>query len=124
MNFKKRVLGRLLCMSFCWLSAQEKPKLNHKACKFVKEQLTLVEKFYNLEEGYSLELMSASKFLGELTNLKSKFVYSCLTAEPTSDVDVSIWKKWYQENKHLLYWDNLSKTARVRLKSLNNVVTN
>lgn len=125
MNLKSKVLVLLLCTALsCSLSAQQKPKLSQKACKFVKKRIELVEKFYSLEEGYSLELMSASKFLGELTNLKSKYVYSCLTEDPESNKDIVIWKKWFEKNKHLLYWDNFSKTAKLKLKAINTIVTN
>ncbi|MFD0962700.1 hypothetical protein [Pseudofulvibacter geojedonensis] len=126
MSLKSKMFVLLFCTAFisCSLSAQQKSRLSQKACKFVKKRIDLVEKFYNLEEGYSIELMTASKFLGELTNLKSKYVYSCLTEEPESNKDVIIWKKWFEKNKHLLYWDKFSKTVKIRLENFNTIVTN
>lgn len=118
MNFKTAILTVLLVTLvgniFATGKKEENANVDRRACKYVKQQIELVEKFHSLEEGYSLELVSASKFLGEISKLKSEWSYSCLAEEPTTDVDVKTWKTWYEANKSNLYWDNQLKTVRVR----------
>ena len=94
--------------------SNDKIDIDKKACKYVQERISLIEKFHSLEEGYSLELTSASNFLGQITNLKSESGYGCETIGKTKISDLKIWKKWFNENKHLLHWDSKSKTVFVR----------
>jgi len=114
MNTKKLILLLSLVIIITSGFSTEKTKQSKKACKYVRQQIDLVEKFHNLEEGYSLELLSASKFLGEISNLKSKWTYSCQSEVPTSDIDVVKWKSWFEANKQNLYWDDQLKIARIQ----------
>ena len=120
MNLRKVILTGILFLLVANVFAagsdkdEDRKNVDRKACKYVQEQIDLVEKFHSLEEGYSVELVSASKFLGEISNLKSEWKYSCLAEEPTSDIDVKNWKAWYNENKYNLYWDAKLKTVRMR----------
>lgn len=118
MNFKKAILTVLLVTLvgnvFATTGKGENTDVDKKACKYVKQQIELVEKFHSLEDGYSLELVSASKFLGEISNLKSDWTYSCLADEPSTDIDVKTWKSWFEANKQNLYWDSQLKTVRLR----------
>jgi len=88
--------------------------IDKKACKYVQERISLIEKFHNLEDGFSIELKSASIFLSEITNLESKSGYSYRSIGTTEENDLSMWKNWFEKNKHLLYWDDQLKTVRVR----------
>ncbi|MFD0962701.1 hypothetical protein [Pseudofulvibacter geojedonensis] len=120
MNLRKAILTGVLFLLVANVFATgknsniDRKNVDRKACKYVQEQIDLIEKFHSLEEGYSLELVFASKFLGEISNLKSEWKYSCLADEPTSDIDVKTWKNWYNDNKHNLYWDAQLKTVRMR----------
>jgi len=93
----------------------DKKNIDKKACKYVQERIAIIEEFHSLEEGYSLELTSASNFLGQITQLKSKSGYSYETIGQTESNDLKTWKNWFNENKHLLHWDSKSKTVIVRL---------
>jgi len=88
--------------------------LDKKACKYVQERISIIEEFHNLEEGYSTELTSASNFLGQISQLKSKSGYSYKTIGKTESNDLKTWKNWFNKNKHLLHWDSKSKTVIVR----------
>jgi len=94
--------------------SKDKIDVDKKACKYVQERISLIEKFHNLEEGYSLELILASKFLSEITNFNSKSGHSYKAIGVTKENDLRTWKNWFEKNKHLLYWDNQLKTVRVR----------
>jgi hypothetical protein len=115
MNIKTTLLTGILFLLISNVFATEKNNIDKKACKYVQERISIIEEFHNLEEGYSLELTSASNFLGQITNLKSKSGYSYETIGKTKISDLKIWKKWFNENKHLLHWDSESKTVFVRL---------
>ena len=120
MNIKSVILTGILSLLIGNVFATEKNNVNKndldkKACKYVQERIDIIEDFHSLEEGYSLELTSASNFLGQITNLKSESGYGCETIGKTKISDLKTWKKWFNENKHLLHWDSKSKTVFVRL---------
>jgi len=120
MNIKSVILTGILFLLIGNVFATEKNIVNKndidkKACKYVQERIDTIEDFHSLEEGYSIELISASNFLGEITKLKSKSGYSYETIGKTESNDLKSWKNWFNENKHLLHWDNKSKTVIVRL---------
>jgi hypothetical protein len=93
----------------------DKKNIDKKACKYVQERIAIIEEFHSLDEGYSIELISASNFLGQISNLKSKSGYSHQTIGKTESNDLVTWKNWFNENKHLLHWDSESKSVIVRL---------
>ena len=119
MNFKSTILTAILFLlignAFETDKNIDKKNIDRKACKYVQERIAVIEDFHNLEEGYSFELTSASNFLGQITQLKSKSGYSYETIGKTESNDLKTWKNWFNENKHLLHWDNESKTVIVRL---------
>lgn len=119
MNIKSIILTGILFLLIGNVFATDKninkKNIDKKACKYVQERITIIEEFHNLEEGYSIELTSASKFLGQITNLKSKSGYSYETIGETESSDLKTWQNWFNENKHLLHWDDKSKTVIVRL---------
>jgi len=119
MNFKSTILTTVLFLLIGNVFATDKnidkKNIDKKACKYVQERIAIIEDFHSLEEGYSLELTSASNFLGQITNLKSKSGYSYETIGKTESNDLTTWKNWFNENKHLLHWDSKSKTVIVRL---------
>ncbi len=116
MNLKHVMLIGAMAITTSSIFGTEKDNtIDKKACKYVKEQISLIEKFHNLEEGYSLELVSASNFLQQITQLKSKTGYSYETIGLTKANDLEAWKKWFDENKHLLHWDKETKTVIVQL---------
>ncbi|NQY29743.1 MAG: hypothetical protein HRT69_09745 [Flavobacteriaceae bacterium] len=94
--------------------SNDKIVIDKKACKYVQERISLIEKFHSLEEGYSFELLSASKFLSKITSFKSKSKYSYKSIGDAKENDINTWKTWFEGNKHLLYWDDQLKTVRVR----------
>lgn len=120
MNFKQIILAGFLFLVVGNVFATNDKDLHRKdidkkACKYVQEQISIIEKFHNLETGYSFELASASHFLGDITKLASKTGYSYKTlGKMDNNNDVKTWKNWYQENKHSLYWDTLTKSVRLR----------
>jgi len=107
------LIAAILFSSFSF--SNDKIDLDKKACKYVQERISIIEEFHSLEEGYSFELISASNFLGQISNLKSKSGYSHQTIGKTESNDLATWKNWFKENKHLLHWDNASKSVIVRL---------
>ena len=119
MNIKSIILTGVLFLLIGNVFATDKniskKNIDKRACKYVQERISIIEDFHNLEEGYSLELTSASNFLGQITNLKSKSGYSYETIGKTESSDIKTWKNWFNENKHLLHWDDKSKTVIVRL---------
>jgi len=119
MNFKSTILTTVLFLLIGNVFATDKnidkKNIDKKACKYVQERIAIIEDFHSLEEGYSFELTSASNFLGQITNLKSKSGYSYETIGKTESDDLTTWKNWFNENKHLLHWDSKSKTVIVRL---------
>ena len=119
MNIKSVILTGVLFLLMGNVFATDKnidkKNIDKKACKYVQERISIIEEFHNLEEGYSLELTSASNFLGQITNLKSKSGYSYETIGKTESNDLKTWKNWFNENKHLLHWDSKTKTVFVRL---------
>jgi len=120
MNIKSVILTGALFLLIGNVFATEKNSvdkndIDKKACKYVQERITIIEDFHSLEEGYSIELISASNFLEEITQLKSKSGYSYQTIGETESNDLKTWKNWFNENKHLLHWDSKSKTVIVRL---------
>ena len=119
MKGKIRIGVLLLFLVTSSVYSQTTDKKVHKI--FVKN-IKLVENFYNNIDGYSLELKSASVFLTKLTNIKSNALYSYEGLGTLSASDVTDWKNWYIKNKHLLYWDDKSKT--IRLNGQNTVVVN
>ena len=120
MNFKQIILAGFLFLVVGNVFATnegelDKKAIDKKACKFVQEQISIIEKFHNLKAGYSNELISASSFLGEITKLESKTGYSYKTlGKMDNNNDVQTWKTWFKENKHLLYWDAETKSVRLR----------
>jgi len=120
MNIKNLILTGVLFLLVGNVFATEKSivdknDIDKRACKYVQERIAIIEDFHSLEEGYSIELISASNFLGEITKLKSKSGYSYQTIGKTESNDLKTWKNWFNENKHLLHWDSKSKTVIVRL---------
>lgn len=120
MNFKSTILTGILFLLTATAFATEKSNIDKndidkKACKYVQERIAIIEDFHNLEEGYSIELISASNFLGQISNLKSKSGYGYETIGKTESNDLTTWKNWFNENKHLLHWDSKSKSVIVRL---------
>lgn len=103
-------IGILLLLVTCNAFSQNEDK---KACKAFEEKITLVENFYNDIEGYSLELESATVFLAELTKITPETNYSYKGLGTLSVSDLTDWKLWYKENKHLLYWDNKSQSIKI-----------
>ncbi len=119
MNIKSVILTGVLFLLMGNVFATDKnidkKNIDKKACKYVQERISIIEEFHNLEEGYSLELTSASNFLGQISNIKSKSGYSHETIGKTEINDLTTWKNWFNENKHLLHWDSESKSVIVRL---------
>jgi len=119
MNIKTTVLTGILFLLISNVFATDKNidknDIDKKACKYVQERISIIEDFHSLEEGYSLELTSASNFLEQISNLKSKTGYSYETIGKTESNDLKTWKTWFNENKHLLHWDSNTKTVIVRL---------
>ncbi|PHS03775.1 MAG: hypothetical protein COA88_15065 [Kordia sp.] len=110
-----RILFLISAIVFSSFSfSNDKIVIDKKACKYVQERISLIEKFHSLEEGYSFELLSASKFLAEITSFKSKSQYSYKSIGDAKENDINAWKIWFEGNKHLLYWDDQLKTVRVR----------
>ena len=119
MNIKNIILTGILFLLvgnvFATDKNIDKKNIDKKACKYVQERLAIIEEFHNLEEGYSFELVSASNFLEQISNLKSKSGYTHSTIGKTETSDLATWKNWFNENKHLLHWDSESKSVIVRL---------
>lgn len=89
-----------------------KKDLDKKACKYVLEQISTIEKFYTDDEGYSVELLEASKFLSTISEIKSNYLYSYQAIGDALETnDVTTWKSWFEANKHLLAWDDELKTV-------------
>ncbi|NQY29192.1 MAG: hypothetical protein HRT69_06955 [Flavobacteriaceae bacterium] len=84
-----------------------------KVQKLFTKNIKIVENFYKNKGGYSLELKSASIFLTKLTNIKPNALYSYEGLGTLSASDVTDWKNWYTKNKHVLYWDDKSKSIRI-----------
>lgn len=120
MNFKQIILTAFLFLVVGNVFAvsgkdDHKKDIDKKACKYVQEQISIIEKFHNLETGYSFELASASNFLGNISKLASKTGYDYKTlGKMENNNDVKTWKTWFEENKHSLYWDTVTKSVRLR----------
>lgn len=109
MNFKVIVL-LVLCIG-CKSYTVDQQK---KADRIVKSKIKHLEQFYELEEGYSEELIEASHFMEKLTKLKSDYAYDYSKVAPQNNSDLIKWKTWYKTNKHLLYWDKQSQSVLVK----------
>jgi len=110
MRGKIRIGVLLLLFVSCNMFSQTSER---KVQKLFSKNIKLVENFYKNIDGYSLELKSASKFLVELTKIKPLGLYTYKGLGVLSEADVTDWKNWYKKNKHLLYWDDKSKSIRV-----------
>lgn len=109
------VILLLVAFTACKTSSPVVASFDKKACKYFNEKISLVEDFNNQVEGYSNELISASNFLSEVTEIKpeSNYSYEGLGFD-ASNQDLSQWKSWFKNNKHLLYWDKDEKTVKVK----------
>jgi hypothetical protein len=90
----------------------DKKNIDKKACKYVQERISTIEDFYNNDEGYSLELLDASQFLGTISEIESDYLYSYeAIGDALETNDVTTWKNWFEANKHLLAWDDELQTV-------------
>lgn len=90
----------------------DKKNIDKKACKYVQERISTIEGFYTNDEGYSLELLEASKFLANISEIESNYLYSYeAIGDALETNDVTTWKNWFEANKHLLTWDDELKTV-------------
>ncbi|MGB0896036.1 MAG: hypothetical protein ACPGU9_05810 [Flavobacteriaceae bacterium] len=93
----------------------DKKNIDKKACKYVQEQIATIESFYTNDEGYSLELLEASQFLTNISEIESNYLYSYEAIGDTLETnDVIVWKNWFEANKHLLTWDEELNTVVIK----------
>lgn len=113
MKTKFRIGVAVLFLTIANVSAQS---IDKKACKVITESISEVERFYNDDSaGYSMALKTASALLQEVSNIESttKYVYEGI-GEELSSSDVYNWRNWYNNNKHLLFWDTELETVRLK----------
>jgi len=115
MNTKNIILTGVLFLLIGSVHATDKntskKNIDKKACRYVLQRIAVIQEFHSLEEGYGVELTSASNFLEKITKIKSKSGYSYETIGETKNNDLKTWKNWFNENKHLLHWDRKTKTV-------------
>lgn len=93
----------------------DKKNIDKKACKYVLERISTIEKFHNDDEGFSVELLTASQFLENISDIESDYLYSYeAIGTALKSNDISTWKSWFEANKHLLTWDNELKTVVIK----------
>lgn len=119
MSIKNIILSGVLFLTIGNVFATDKnidkKNIDKKACKYVQEQISTIESFYTNDEGYSLQLLEASKFLTTISEIESNYLYSYeAIGEALETNDVATWKKWFEANKHLLTWDDELKTVVIK----------
>lgn len=93
----------------------DKKNIDKKACKYVQERIATIEEFHNTDVGFSYELINASNFLGNITELKSDYLYSYESIGATEITEsIVAWKNWFEANKHLLVWDDELDTVIIK----------
>lgn len=116
MTIKKIIITGVLFLSIGNAFATDKninkKELDKKACKYVQERISTIESFYNDDEGYSFQLLEASQFLTNISEIESNYLYSYeAIGDALETNDVTTWKNWFEANKHLLTWDDELKTV-------------
>ena len=119
MTTKRILLTGILCLLIGNVFATDKnidkKNIDKKACKYVQERLNTIEEFHNSDVGFSFELVNASKFLTDITELESDYLYSYEAIGASVETDgITAWKNWFEANKHLLAWDDELRTVRVK----------
>mgnify|MGYP000079533265 CR=1 FL=1 len=119
MTIKKLILTGVLFLLAGNVFATEKninkKDLDKKACKYVQERIDTIEEFYSSDVGFSFELINASKFLANISEIESNYLYSYeAIGEALETNDVMIWKNWFEANKHLLSWDDELNTVIIK----------
>lgn len=117
MTTKRILLTGILFLLIGNVFATDK-NIDKKACKYVQERLNTIEEFHSTDVGFSYELINASKFLVNITELKSDYSYSYEALGSTVKTEsIKAWKNWFEANKHLLYWDAELETVKVKTEA-------
>lgn len=56
----------------------------------------------------------AAEFFTRLTGLPAQLSFSYVGALPTEDTerDLELWQRWYDQNKHRIYWDEATDSVK------------
>jgi hypothetical protein len=104
-------MKKILCILLLIISGNF---YSQNAQKIFDENLNIIERFRNGETIPGTGLDDAVKFLEEITSIKSFVDQQFDGIIIPTEKNLKSWKKWYEKNKELLYWDENSKKVKVR----------
>jgi len=105
-----KLLLILILFSSCNLSDCQ----DEKACSYYKEKIQIVTKSINKERIDVGRVNNAIVFLEKITTINSTSDGNYLGRFNPTKADLKKWTEWYDDDKHLLFWDNIKKTVKVK----------
>lgn len=88
---------------------------NSKAKEVFENHMSIVSEFINAEVDVldGDKLAESVSFIEQLTGINSSITEEYDPMKIPSNEDFEKWKKWYEDNKNLLVWDEKDKVIKV-----------
>ena len=103
----------LLIVNICGINNAQ--CIDDKACNIFTHNLEIAIK-YSKFDGTKIneDMDEVIHFLEKITGIESESELGYSGYDPPTQSDIEKWGKWFETNKHILYWDGESKSVRLK----------
>ncbi|WP_353120430.1 hypothetical protein [Myroides odoratus] len=104
----------IVIFSFLLISCKSVNCVDVRACNYFDKVYERIEDNYNNRNGETIIYSEDYLFLYSLTGIESEYLDGIDFIYIPTKQNLKDWKKWYNKNKHRLYWDEFENKVKLK----------